>query len=321
MELIATKVTDYKCVLDSDWFSVDDLTALVGKNESGKTAILEAMERLNSADSSRSSFRATEYPRLKSTEFGKLSSSPVAISAKWKLDSEEIDQINSLAGVVVLKGTEACLAKDYENKLSWSVDLDYAAAVKSLVESSGLTDSDRQKFAKAETVSGLISMVNQVNSPTDRQSSFKSELGQKFPSGSLMSEVSKLLSSRLPKIVYYSSYDRLPGRVPIDQILAAKQNGTLDQIEGSKVFLSLLSMVDTTPEQLQAITTSEDLISKLEGVQAAMSRTIFKYWSQNKHLKIRFIFGEASPGDPLRSIREKCFRQGLRIRGMRRPLT
>src|SRR5207244_1254088 len=43
MRLKATHITNYKCIEDSGEFSVEPVTCLVGKNESGKTAILEAL--------------------------------------------------------------------------------------------------------------------------------------------------------------------------------------------------------------------------------------------------------------------------------------
>src|SRR5258705_8485494 len=41
------KVQKYKCILDSDWVRVSDLTVLVGKNESGKTSLLKALHKFN----------------------------------------------------------------------------------------------------------------------------------------------------------------------------------------------------------------------------------------------------------------------------------
>jgi predicted ATP-dependent endonuclease of OLD family len=38
---------NFKSVEDSDEFSVGGVTCLVGKNEAGKTAILQALHRLN----------------------------------------------------------------------------------------------------------------------------------------------------------------------------------------------------------------------------------------------------------------------------------
>ncbi len=46
MHLVRSHVTKFKSVTDSTPFNIDSaVTALVGKNESGKTAVLEAMYR------------------------------------------------------------------------------------------------------------------------------------------------------------------------------------------------------------------------------------------------------------------------------------
>ncbi len=39
------------------------------------------------------------------------------------------------------------------------------------------------------------------------------------------------------------------------------------------------------------------MISKLEAVENRLSKKIFRYWSQNQHLKVRFRFDQASPDD------------------------
>jgi len=47
MKLISSRIRDYKCIEDSDRFTIGPVTCLVGKNEAGKTAILEALHKLN----------------------------------------------------------------------------------------------------------------------------------------------------------------------------------------------------------------------------------------------------------------------------------
>ena len=45
MKLIKIRIKNYKSIIDSgDCFLTDNITILAGKNESGKTAILEALE-------------------------------------------------------------------------------------------------------------------------------------------------------------------------------------------------------------------------------------------------------------------------------------
>ena len=48
MLLQKTRVSNFKIVEDSNEFRVDQVTCLIGKNESGKTAILDALYRLKS---------------------------------------------------------------------------------------------------------------------------------------------------------------------------------------------------------------------------------------------------------------------------------
>ena len=50
MLLRKARVTNFKIVEDSNEFMLDRVTCLIGKNESGKTAILDALHRLNPYD-------------------------------------------------------------------------------------------------------------------------------------------------------------------------------------------------------------------------------------------------------------------------------
>ena len=47
MRLVKVRVREFKSVLDSNECGVSDVTCLVGKNEAGNTAILQALYRLH----------------------------------------------------------------------------------------------------------------------------------------------------------------------------------------------------------------------------------------------------------------------------------
>jgi predicted ATPase len=298
MRLTKARVLNFKCALDSNWFTVGELTCLVGKNESGKTAVLEGLEKLNSVRSERGNFADTEYPRINWSEYEESGNVDVGIETEWLLDDEEVKFINGLLGVDVLTSRTIELSKDYKNKLNWDIRLDYQKAVDVLLESSGLTSEEKENFGSVENTTGLLAALEGIGERTPRQEAFLAEFRTKLPQGGLRATVEGYLRGRLPGFVYYSQYDRLPGRVSVDQLLAAQSNDTLDQIPGSRIFLALLSMVGTNPEAIKSITRSEELISKLEAVESRLSKRIFKYWSQNKHLKVRFRYDAASPGDP-----------------------
>ena len=47
MRLLRARVLNYQSILDSGWVLLEPVTCLVGKNESGKTAFLQALQKLN----------------------------------------------------------------------------------------------------------------------------------------------------------------------------------------------------------------------------------------------------------------------------------
>src|ERR1700728_1908329 len=98
MKLTRVRVTNFKSVLDSEWFSVGNLTCLVGKNESGKTAILEALEKLGSVRHGREDFLETNYPRMNWSEYEEASTVDTAIETAWELDAEERAYLGELGG-------------------------------------------------------------------------------------------------------------------------------------------------------------------------------------------------------------------------------
>src|SRR2546422_9811583 len=64
MKLVTVQVKNFRCIEDTTSFSIEQVTCLVGKNESGKTAILQALERLNPFDQNRQSYdKLRDYPR------------------------------------------------------------------------------------------------------------------------------------------------------------------------------------------------------------------------------------------------------------------
>ena len=66
MRLRAVRVREFKSVWDSNDFQVGDVTCLVGKNEAGKTAILQALYRLNPIIEADAKFDVTlDYPSLR----------------------------------------------------------------------------------------------------------------------------------------------------------------------------------------------------------------------------------------------------------------
>ena len=66
MRLIKARVKGYRSIMDSGYFDIEKLkTILVGPNEAGKTALLQALQKLNPADGKSAFEPLRDYPRSK----------------------------------------------------------------------------------------------------------------------------------------------------------------------------------------------------------------------------------------------------------------
>ena len=64
MRLTRVRVQNYRCVRDTGWFDVEQAkTILVGPNEAGKTAVFEALQRINPPEGVREFDPLRDYPR------------------------------------------------------------------------------------------------------------------------------------------------------------------------------------------------------------------------------------------------------------------
>ncbi|MYC77156.1 AAA family ATPase [Candidatus Poribacteria bacterium] len=98
MKLTEFRVCMYKGIIDSGWVDVNDLTVLVGKNESGKTSLLKALHKLNpyksETEESESYNNTKEWPRGRRVE---SSEEHVVCRAKFQLSDEEKTELAQIA--------------------------------------------------------------------------------------------------------------------------------------------------------------------------------------------------------------------------------
>ncbi len=93
MRLSAARVQKYRSIRDTGWFDVEDAkTILVGPNEAGKTAILQALQQINPPDGIRKFEELRDYPRSEYNDIstGKVAPADVTVtSARFELDEND----------------------------------------------------------------------------------------------------------------------------------------------------------------------------------------------------------------------------------------
>ena len=98
MRLEKARVRNYRSVHDTGWFDIEDAkTILVGPNEAGKTAVLEALQRINAPKGVRGFDALRDYPRKlynADIQSRRLDPSKIPVaSAQFKLDSDDLEHL------------------------------------------------------------------------------------------------------------------------------------------------------------------------------------------------------------------------------------
>jgi hypothetical protein len=97
MRLTKFRIQNFRSVEDSGWITVDDVTALIGINESGKTNLLLPLWKLKPAKDGEINLLA-DAPRKRYNEIKNAAAKPVFIEAHFELPNDLVDRLVSLTG-------------------------------------------------------------------------------------------------------------------------------------------------------------------------------------------------------------------------------
>ena len=335
MKLTKVQITNYKSLRDSTPFEIGQITCLVGKNESGKTALLRALYKLNPVVPEQDKFDVTdEYPRAEVEEYrqqveSKEIDQAIVVKAGYTLEAEEIAAVEAVYGKGVLPNATITLSKGYDNQLSVEIETDETAAVKGLVQSHKLPGDVATSAVECEDLRSLKAFLDsdgqerqqkhtaakvQAEALTDSDAKTKGiheadMLAESEAARKLKGLITAILSTDLrnyiwlqhlkaswPKFLYFDEYYQMEGHVNIEN-LKERQNG--QQLRDSdRPMLGLIDLARLKLDELINPQRTEELVAKLEGASNHLSRQILKYWSQNQHLQVKFDVRAARPGDP-----------------------
>lgn len=297
MRLITAQIENYKIVEDSTEFTLSDVTCLVGKNESGKSAILEAIYKIKPVEADEADFEEMDYPRRHVSEYRDRADKKVqanVLTTSWTLSATDKDAITESIGVFPLKSEVVVLRKGYSNKQEWDISPDQKAVIDHFVGKANLSEPDKTSLKGQKNVRELIEALAAMPERSDALTALHAELLTRFPVN-LTVTLSQILSQLLPTVLYFSDYFRLPGRASLDVISQKKNAGKLDRED--KVFLSLLDLARSSVEDVQQTGTIEELNMELEAIQNRITGEIFEYWRQNRHLEAIFRLDQARAND------------------------
>ncbi|WP_435078389.1 AAA family ATPase [Halococcus sp. AFM35] len=288
MELTEARIQNYKCIDDSGWVDFERVTCFVGKNESGKTAFLQALEKLNPVDSTGNYDPLEEYPRRYYTRYKtRHEADPdIVASARYDLSSQEIEDIESEYGKGVLATDTVEVTKDYQNNLHWNVEINEEQIVQKLLGDYELHNSTQQSLSSATTLEELWTGVEDSEASSNEFSDLMTEV-QALRGGSLDNELGEnILRSYLPQFLYFDEYSIMEGDVYLDHIREKQRQSNLS--DSDETFLSLLSIANLDLDDFSQIDDYEGIIAELEAASNYISEQVFEYWTQGPNLRVEF---------------------------------
>jgi predicted ATPase len=310
LKLKSFQIKSFRSVVDSTPIEVgSDVTCLVGKNESGKTAILHALRRLNPVESALFDLDA-EYPRwlLSKDKREGRADKAVPIVATFELDGDDLQAVQDAVGAGVLQSADLSLERGYDNVLRWGLTVDELKAVTNFLDEAGVSKVTIECLGKIESFKDLAPAITGAESKITADDKDAETLSEELDQleevvakegfkDTAWATVVGVLRGRIPRFFYFSKYQQLEGRID----LRALANTGHEQPGSSsdQTARALLALAMTSPEQLSG-DAYEQRKAALEAVSNELSEQVFEYWTQNPNLRVRFDVDRVveHPGTP-----------------------
>lgn len=300
MKLSRVQIKEFQSVRDSNEFDTDDITCLVGKNEAGKTSILQALYKLNPIINSDGQFDVTDdYPRVDVEDYRyeveqEKRKHATVVQAKFTLD-REIEGIEAEFGDKALVSTELTQYKGYDNAITFKLDVNEEEGLKFCLGQAICSKDLKEALGQIGTFEEAIPIIESFEAKTEDNALIEL-INSVNKSGFSQYIYDNYIGPNVPEFLYFDSYYQLTGQ---ENIEALKQRISTNKLLPSDYpMLGLLSLARIEVEQLLNPDRTQELVNKIEGAGNHLSKKVLKYWSQNKHLQMKFDVRAGRSGDP-----------------------
>lgn len=300
--MLLKKVTihKYKSFLTEQTYEVESqITRIVGKNESGKTALLEALAKSNYfEDNTEFKFsKDLDYPRGELTKV--RNENPAAITCEYELSDEDIQKIEDDFESGIIQKQIFSVTSYYDNtRTTTGVSVDFSVFKDWLIKTFGVGDQGKEFINEADSFSNLEDTVTE-NSTLPGMKEIETELEKiKDASGGCKNSLEgyiyrTFISPAIPKLWYFSDYFSLPCRINLNDFATGKPTGSLSS-EEYKIAKALFELSGLQIDDIQSESNFETFKAQLEATSNSITDDMFEYWTTNQNLEIRFDIEHAA---------------------------
>ncbi len=277
-----------------------DITILTGRNEVGKTSVLEAMAKSNYFDKNDNEFcykPEYDYPKICKKELEQKEEIPIAVSVQYEVSEQMAEMIGqemlldpqgiTFERTTNYKGQHKITGNDfvYEPELFWKM---YASKV----------DGSIQRFiknlSKIYNLDGYNRFYQQQSGKCTEEEKRALENTKKYFLNKLnwdnpLTEYvfGTFLMPSIPQFIYYDEYFMMPSRISLSRLAA---EGNLNG--GEKTAKALLLLADMDLGKFMSDSSQEDQKVEIELANAKLTKYLQKYWTTNPDLRVEMIIQE-----------------------------
>jgi hypothetical protein len=254
LKLLRARVQNYRSVRDSGWFEVETgKTILVGPNEAGKTAVLRALQTINAPTGEGELKPLRDYPRSDYTKIQKKLVDPNDVTIAETYFSVDQNTQAALALIDPAFGsvTEVLVTRDLDNSQSvglggvelsvlWKDVADDVAKLRAHLEKQGapaavLAAIDGQLAVPPRALTGdsatVLAAWATAAEPLvgPQHKGMRERIVAAAERPVRHQKARNLIASRLPVLVYYSSFFTVRPRIHLTQLAERVRTNTVDQ--------------------------------------------------------------------------------------------
>lgn len=325
MRLESFQVRNFRSINDSGKVEVSKITALLGRNESGKSNILKALHSLNPSGGFEELRPIKDFPRHRRLDECK-DDTPV-LDSTWILNDEEIAELAKIIPRAA-KVTRLTIGRKYKGRTVGFVDLPPIefdeSGVKSKIRkivpalkaaADGLAEPHKANLNKAADTfeSGMLTVTDRaawaksakpaIQALRKSMAACGAELAEKNDQilGEL-EDLSDLLTGdsdtqtkarnwaieNMPTFIYLEEYPELSGHQNISEFITRKSQNTLR--ESDRNFIKLCKVAGLDPNKINELLGQQDAETRNQlanRASAVVTTEIRRLW-KDRPLKVRF---------------------------------
>ncbi|PLC06317.1 hypothetical protein CY658_04595 [Variovorax sp. RO1] len=326
MRLASFQITNYRSIHDSGSIDSSQITAILGRNDSGKSNLLRALHSLNPTDGLTALSPIKDFPRHRRLD--ECTDDTPVVHTRWDLDASEqlalaaiLPRAAGVRQVTAGRGYGATRTTGFEGLGPLSIDVsDIKAKVRKIVpavkaatekvadELKAPLEQEADAFDAAMIPSpdfvkwsaGALLALQALRQAlatagaeiADKQAQMLTELEELARTidndQPALARARAWVLEKLPRFIYVEDYASLPGRQNIAEYLTRKGWG--ERTAGERNFEKLCQVAGLDPQQLQDLLAKNDLATRNQLVNRAgsvVTSEIRRVW-KDRELKVRF---------------------------------